>query len=929
MGSTSGDSSDDWDMHKDNFFVSVRLRPLNEKELARNDVSDWQCINNTTVMFKSSTQDRSILPTVYTFDRVFGPEIPTKHVYEEAAKKVALSVLSGLNSSIFAYGQTSSGKTYTMSGITEYAVADIYDYIKNHLEREYVLKFSALEIYNEIVRDLLSSDAAPRRLLDDPVRGTVVERLTEVEVKDFSHLKELLSFCQAQRIVGETNLNEVSSRSHQILCLTVESETRRYFGNEDASSLMASVNFVDLAGSERSSQTGAAGKREKEGSHINRSLLTLGTVIRKLSKGRNGHVPFRDSKLTRILQNSLGGNSRTAIICTLSPAHCHVEQSKSTLVFANCARKISTNAHVNVITPEKALVKQLRREIARLENEVKTLSSLVASGDSASTLKEKELVEKLTEEIRQLTRQRDLVQLSGEDMLHSRSVSMTDFHNHEKGLWADECSASEASDTIDPFHSDVSSRTSQFSENLENTSSSRIEDQFSMIFLSDDTSPRLYIDKYFGPQSPPDPGWENFISDKELEVKLPEFQCIEFDFTKRNTSASMSSAHEDDKTSGKNSQCRIEEDISDPSVNVSGNISCSLLEKDNEKVSQNDAKIQSAPSNITLEEYFRSAPSTDCKNEKEEHITTSKEGVKVLQPESRKEVETEANSRNRQIQETSSSTRNDFKNEKESPIMKRSDQGRIKQQDSGMEELEKEIMSNLAKQFEDDFAREDPLLDQAIFQQVIQDRRTPDDHTEGRFDKDQDVGSSSNWHTKFEKQKQEIIELWAECNVPLSYRTYFFLLFKGDPSDTVYMEVELRRLSFLKSKLHGNRTVKDDQFLADATSAKALNQEREMLSRQMRRKLSRKERKALYQKWGVDPKTKRRRLQLCRKLWTDTTSMEHVKESAAIVAKLVGFKDPGNALKEMIGLSFLQKPDSHRASSWKKRRHSLSLPSLI
>ncbi|MBD4018238.1 hypothetical protein GUI04_04225, partial [Xanthomonas citri pv. citri] len=155
------------------------------------------------------------------------------------------------------------------------------------------------------------------------------DKLTEVRLTDWTHLMELLAVCEAQRKIGETSMNEMSSRSHQILRLTIESSPSEFARIGSASSLTASVNFVDLAGSERASQTLSAGTRLKEGGHINRSLLTLGTVIRKLSKSRNGHVPYRDSKLTRILQNALGGNARTAIVCTLSPAHVHLEQSRN------------------------------------------------------------------------------------------------------------------------------------------------------------------------------------------------------------------------------------------------------------------------------------------------------------------------------------------------------------------------------------------------------------------------------------------------------------------------------------------------------------------------------------------------------------------------------------------------------------------------
>ncbi|KAJ0436661.1 putative plus-end-directed kinesin ATPase [Helianthus annuus] len=198
--------------------------------------------------------------------------------------------------------------------------------------------------------------------------------------------------------------------------LTVESSACAYEGSDSGRTLAASVNFVDLAGSERASQTLAAGTRLKEGSHINRSLLTLGTVIRKLSEGGKSHIPYRNSKLTRILQNSLGGNARTAIVCTMSPAHSHVDQSRNTLLFASCAKDVSTNAQVNVVISDKALVKQLQQELARLANELKLPPG---SNDSAALIKEMELqIEKVKssrlrlhdsmgKEIEELTQQRD------------------------------------------------------------------------------------------------------------------------------------------------------------------------------------------------------------------------------------------------------------------------------------------------------------------------------------------------------------------------------------------------------------------------------------------------------------------------------------------------------------------------------------------
>ncbi|OIV94830.1 hypothetical protein TanjilG_22027 [Lupinus angustifolius] len=369
MGSVEGEEAMQQG-HVERIFVSVRLRPLNDRELAKNDVSEWECINDTTIICRNNltASDRSLYPIAYSFDRVFRGDCSTRQVYEEAAKEVAFSVVSGINSSIFAYGQTSSGKTYAMSGITEYAVADIYNYIEKHREREFVMKFSAIEIYNESVRDLLSEDSTPLRLLDDPERGTVIEKLIEETLRDWNHFTELIALCETQRQIGDTPLNNASSRSHQILRLTIQSSALEFQGSDKSSSLLASV-----------------------GSHINRSLLTLGTVIRKLSRGRNGHIPFRDSKLTRILQSSLGGNARTAIICTMSPARSHVEQSRNTLLFASCAKEVVTNAQVNVVVSDKALVKQLEKEVSRLENELRNSSISRPISDSTALLREKDL----------------------------------------------------------------------------------------------------------------------------------------------------------------------------------------------------------------------------------------------------------------------------------------------------------------------------------------------------------------------------------------------------------------------------------------------------------------------------------------------------------------------------------------------------------
>ncbi|CDP07439.1 unnamed protein product [Coffea canephora] len=916
--------------HEEKIFVSIRLRPLNDRELANEDAAVWECINSTTLLYKNSLPERSALPTAYNFDRVFAGGCSTMQVYEESAKRVALCVVGGINSSIFAYGQTSSGKTYTMCGITEYAIADIYDYIQKHPNRQFVLKFSAMEIYNEAVRDLLSSDATPLRLLDDPDRGTVVEKITEVALRDWSHLKELLSLCAAQRKIGETSLNEMSSRSHQILRLTVDSSAREFRRTENSSTLSATVNFVDLAGSERASQTLSAGTRLKEGSHINRSLLTLGTVIRKLSKGRNAHIPYRDSKLTRILQNSLGGNARTAIICTLSPAHSHVEQSRNTLLFASCAKQVSTNAHVNVVMSEKALVKQLQRELARLESQLKNLGSLSNSCDSLA-LKEKELlIEKMDKEIRALTDQRDeahfrlqnLMQSAGEsqgsrpwDALSSMSEPQ------EKGTWLDEYPASEASEIIDPFRLDVGSSISHFYDKGEGLSFNKSEEQFAESseeqFLSDDTSPRMFIEKYFGPD--PTQGWEKIAERIDLnnEDNCKEVQCIEIDTSIRKINFDSVSSPEKENQGLENVDMR--------KINFD-----SLSSPENEM----EQYSSSSDSELNDSRSIESSRSRSCS----EVLTTM-----PFSPRSKMEKEHETPSIEVEEDSIRSLEHNNLKFSESESVADGKDLCIEQSEDGKFSELESVADGkDLHRQHSEEYCESDStdakeesmkalgLADEVVKSknQFVNEQVLDAEPTSNKFETDSNLvlggvhdsqKSPSDWSIQFEKQRAEIIQLWDACDIPLVHRTYFFLVFKGDPSDSIYMEVELRRLSFLKASQQTN-TVKNGQ----SSSTRALKREREMLSSLMLKKLSNTERMALFQKWGIGLKTKRRRLQLCQRLWTDTKDMDHIKGSAALVAKLVGIVELSHVQKEFVGLSFSTPQVNVRSFSWKH-----SMPSLV
>ncbi|KAK8596667.1 hypothetical protein V6N13_001271 [Hibiscus sabdariffa] len=991
---------------REKILVSVRLRPLNDKERARNGLSDWECINDDTIFFKNNLPERAMYPAAYTFDRVFDCDCPTSQVYEEGAKDIALSVLNGINSSIFAYGQTSSGKTYTMRGITDYAVEDIYDFMERHPEREFLVKFSAMEIYNEAVRDLLSSDTSPLRLLDDPERGTVVERLTEEIIRDKEHLQELLSICEAQRQIGETALNETSSRSHQILRLTIDSSTRDYAGAENSSVLAASVNFIDLAGSERASQTLSAGARLKEGCHINRSLLTLGTVIRKLSKGRNSHVPYRDSKLTRILQNALGGNARTAIICTMSPDRSHVEQSRNTLSFANCAKEVSTNAQVNLVMSDKALVKQLQRELARMENEMKCLSASPLKLDTANLLREKELlIEQMAKEMEELTRQRDLAQSRVENLLLSvREVQMLTSAEYSS---SNPLQVANAPCMVDySTHRDTVAPTAPMTNNQYLIPLERYEEECH----PDDTTPVLV-----GPDTSNGFNEVALKMSEEFEDNCKEVRCIEFEESniKINEKTDVSSlipennegelTLEPDKLS-----IGLEEHEGKPTKTESiikeietDHVSA-MPEEEEEKVSLSapediEGKLIGTDSSIEKKEGdgFCSHPEEnqgklDMKENEKGDLTSSHvnkdesyEALKQKVQELQKTIKflvtsgdspsaldgtssgstTISRSRSCRAIVTSVPSSPNFEkpqhNESIPPsttvekdflqsakALSRKLSGQKGDNRNSFSYGSGEAQSVKDIDVEDNYSevsyppRPEKLSDSGSTRRTslstdpseggsetkpqpekqIDKKLAPEtkDKTENSAESNESVKLHSSWPAEFENLQKKIIELWDACNVPLIHRTYFIMLFKGDPSDSIYMEVEFRRLSFLKNSMPlGSNGFKDCPIDASASSAKDLARERKMLCKQIQKKFSKKQKEELYKEWGIGLKTKQRSLQLSQRIWTKTQDMGHVKESAALVAKLLGFVEPGQAPKEVVGLSLMPRSVTRKSTSWK------------
>ncbi|KAF7143964.1 hypothetical protein RHSIM_Rhsim05G0068300 [Rhododendron simsii] len=925
MGAIGGEELTKWEKMQgevssgggeEKILVLIRLRPLSEKEVAKNEVADWECINENTILFRNSLQERSMFPTAYTFDRVFGGDSQTRQVYEEGAKEIALSVVGGINSSIFAYGQTSSGKTYTMVGITEYTVADIYDYIHRHEERAFVLKFCAMEIYNEAIRDLLSADSTPLRVLDDPEKGTVVEKITEETLRDWAHLKELLSICEAQRRIGETSLNETSSRSHQILRLTIESSAREFLGKDNSTKLSASVNFVDLAGSERAAQALSVGARLKEGCHINRSLLTLSTVIRKLSKGRHGHVNYRDSKLTRILQPCLGGNARTAIICTLSPARSHVDQSRNTLLFATCAKEVSTNAKVNVVMSDKALVKHLQKELARLESELRTPAPSSTS-DYAALLRKKDLqIEKLEKELREQTKQRELAESRVQDLLlmvgnDEDSTEWGGISNRPKwqegNKWEDECSVSDSSVTDDSHYQDIGGRKMG---NSVNSRPSKIE---------------FFNNPLTGRGTGEDPN----------EI-CREVRCIEMDESGADK-ISEPLAFSTGNAEGMHSNVAIDELESTPPRQVTetqSSMTNGILEERHQDVQMTIGSLVSrypedpspwAQGNMSRCESQKLNRSWSCR-------------ATLMAGSSFPDFETTGDSQNTPIEgfEKSFPGRPEGFQRMVPPL--NYDAARLSRNDS-QSSMGSAFVDELKAQKNKNSTDEDiPSIDTFVaglkemakleYEKQLANCQGEESKAEKNV---KDVGldpmldtaeSPATWNIEFGIKRKAILELWQSCNISLVHRTYFFLLFKGDPTDSIYMEVEMRRLSFLKEAFsQGNHAVQGGQTLTLVSSLKALRRERDMLCRLMQKRFSEAERNRLYQMWGIGLGSKRRRFQLVNRLWSNAHDINHATQSASIVGKLIRFREQGEAPKEMFGLSFVPAAPASRRSLGRKRNN--------
>ncbi|XP_044133545.1 centromere-associated protein E [Bufo gargarizans] len=387
--------------------VCLRVRPLIHREQGEQVNLVWKTDNNSISQVDGTRS--------FSFDRVFHSHETTCQVYQEVAVPIIRSALQGYNGTIFAYGQTSSGKTYTMMGtpdnlgIIPQAIKEVFKIIHEIPSREFLLRVSYMEIYNETVTDLLCDDRKkkPLEIREDINRNVYVADLTEELVMEHEHVLQWIKKGEKNRHYGETKMNDHSSRSHAIFRMILESRERNDPGNQEnceGAVMVSHLNLVDLAGSERASQTGAEGVRFKEGCNINRSLFILGQVIKKLSDGQvGGFINYRDSKLTRILQNSLGGNTKTVIICTITPVS--LDETLSTLQFASTAKHVRNTPHVNEVLDDQALLKRYRKEILDLK---KQLEELEASSEiKTHAVAKEEEHSHLLAEIKQLRKERE------------------------------------------------------------------------------------------------------------------------------------------------------------------------------------------------------------------------------------------------------------------------------------------------------------------------------------------------------------------------------------------------------------------------------------------------------------------------------------------------------------------------------------------
>lgn len=365
-------------------MVHVRIRPFNDDDISRYgressiDLSDDE---KGIIVLRKDYEKKT-----YNFDSVFDSAVHQQIVYQRVANPVVSSVIEGYNGTIFSYGQTGTGKTFTMIGgqgellgIIPRATHQIFSHIHSCNTHAFTVKVGFLQIYMEMLQDLLSPHGdKPIRIREDPEEGVYLSGISWVTVNSMKECMELMNQGDRNRNTAFTSMNSHSSRSHAVYMIKMEKRVK-YTGDQledlekrgeslDQSMTNSTLYLVDLAGSERVSKSKASGSRLDEAKNINLALLALGNCIQALADKKAKYVPFRDSKLTRLLEDSLGGNSKTSLVVTIGPSLAHFQESASSLMFGSRAMKVENRPELNIKVDYRALCAQLQAEIDRIND---------------------------------------------------------------------------------------------------------------------------------------------------------------------------------------------------------------------------------------------------------------------------------------------------------------------------------------------------------------------------------------------------------------------------------------------------------------------------------------------------------------------------------------------------------------------------------
>ncbi|XP_055088134.1 kinesin-like protein KIF13B isoform X2 [Periophthalmus magnuspinnatus] len=443
----SGGNMDDNSMSDSNVKVAVRVRPMNRREKDLNTKCVVEMEGNQTILHPPITSankgDPRNQPKVFAYDHCFwsmddaqkdkfaGQDV----MFQCLGESLLNNAFMGYNACIFAYGQTGSGKSFTMMGSAEQPglIPRLCSALFNRIDLElregesFTVEVSYMEIYNEKVRDLLDPKGSRQtlRVREHKVLGPYVDGLSRLAVSSYKDIESLMSEGNKSRTVAATNMNEESSRSHAVFNIIL-THTLCDLMSGTSGEKVSKLSLVDLAGSERAAKTGAAGERLKEGSNINKSLSTLGLVISALADqgaGKNKFVPYRDSVLTWLLKDSLGGNSRTAMVATVSPSADNYDETLSTLRYADRAKSIVNHAVVNE-DPNARIIRELREEVEKLREQLTEAESMKAPELKERLEESEKLIQEMTVTWEEKLRKTEAIAQERQKQLESLGISL-------------------------------------------------------------------------------------------------------------------------------------------------------------------------------------------------------------------------------------------------------------------------------------------------------------------------------------------------------------------------------------------------------------------------------------------------------------------------------------------------------------------------